>query len=157
MSGLCLCDEEIYSFDVVYLPPANEVWGKVMFLHLSAILFTVERGIPHLGTPPQADPPRQTPPRHILPPSRQTPQGRIPPPETATEAGGTHPTGVHSCILLFLPPVKSIWLNFIGTYFSFHFSIKSGLLQEIITACRDCDAQWKCCQNSPNYPNCWIT
>ena len=43
------------------LPPANEVWGKVMFLHLSVILFTV-----------------------------------------ATEAGGTHPTGMHtwSCIVV---------------------------------------------------------
>ena len=38
------------------LPPANEVWGKVMFLHLFVILFTV-----------------------------------------ATEAGGTHPTGMHTC------------------------------------------------------------
>ena len=28
------------------LPPANEVWGKVIFLHLSAILFTGEGGIP---------------------------------------------------------------------------------------------------------------
>ena len=25
---------------VLLLPPANEVWGKVMFLHLSVILFT---------------------------------------------------------------------------------------------------------------------
>ena len=24
----------------VFLPPANEVWGKVIFLHLSVILFT---------------------------------------------------------------------------------------------------------------------
>ena len=28
----------------VLLPPANEVWGKVMFLHLSVILFTCVRG-----------------------------------------------------------------------------------------------------------------
>ena len=27
-----------------FLPPANEVWGKVMFLHLSVILFTGEGG-----------------------------------------------------------------------------------------------------------------
>ena len=26
---------------ILFLPPANEVWGKVMFLHLSVILFTV--------------------------------------------------------------------------------------------------------------------
>ena len=39
---------------------------------------------------------RQTP----LDPEADTPQepmGRAPPVETATEAGGTHPTGVHSC------------------------------------------------------------
>ena len=27
------------------LPPANEVWGKVMFLHMSAILFIGEAGL----------------------------------------------------------------------------------------------------------------
>ena len=36
-------------------------------------------------------------------PSRQTPhtpgQTSLPPPETATEAGGKHPTGMHSCCL----------------------------------------------------------
>ena len=46
------------------IPPANEVWGKVMFIHRSVILFT---------------------------------GGCTPPPEMATEAGGTHPTGMHSC------------------------------------------------------------
>ena len=25
---------------LIFLPPANEVWSKVMFLHLSVILFT---------------------------------------------------------------------------------------------------------------------
>ena len=64
------------------LPPANEVWGKVIFLHLSVILFT--RGVY---------------------PSMQwvgwrTPPGQTPPGRTATETGGTrvpHPTGMHSC------------------------------------------------------------
>ena len=27
-------------FGVIFLPPANKVWGKVMFLHLCVILFT---------------------------------------------------------------------------------------------------------------------
>ena len=31
------------------LPPANEVWGKVMFLHLSVILFTPPPPTPHPG------------------------------------------------------------------------------------------------------------
>ena len=40
----------------ISLPPANEVWGKVIFLHLSVILFT-GGGVPgkvptRAGTPP---------------------------------------------------------------------------------------------------------
>ena len=54
--------------------PQNEVSGKVMFLHLSVILF--------LGG--GVHPPRQTP-----------------PPETATAADGTHPTGMHSFLIFF--------------------------------------------------------
>ena len=38
------------------LPPANEVWGKVIFLHLSVILFTGGQGVP-----------RQVPPRQVHP------------------------------------------------------------------------------------------
>ena len=34
----------------VLLPPANEVWGKVMFLHLCVILFT--RRVVHTPPPP---------------------------------------------------------------------------------------------------------
>ena len=47
------------------LPPTNEVWGIVMFLHLSVILFTGERSDPlHAGihTPQGRHPPGQTPP-----------------------------------------------------------------------------------------------
>ena len=102
-------------------------WGKVMFLHVSVILFTVG-GIPaclaaglHWGVVSQ----------HALQVSRPTPKGEVegsglgglhahtwgvspgphpggvcvcpsmhwgrPPPMTATAAGGTHPTGMHSC------------------------------------------------------------
>ena len=38
-----------------YLPPANEVWGKVLFLHLSVVLFT--GGLPLGDLPPGALPP----------------------------------------------------------------------------------------------------
>ena len=31
------------------LPPSNEVWGKVIFLHLSVILFTWGVGVPAPG------------------------------------------------------------------------------------------------------------
>ena len=53
----------------LFLPPANEVWGKVMSLQLSLILFTGGGGV-------------------------------HPPPEMSTEAGGTNPTGMHSCIVM---------------------------------------------------------
>ena len=43
------CAGELF---VLLLPPANEVWGKSLFLHLSVILFTVECG---------RHPPRQPP------------------------------------------------------------------------------------------------
>ena len=64
-----------------------------------------------LHPPPKSGthPPRQTPPTPGQTPSRQIhprrhPQGRHhhhphPRPEMATEAGGTHPAGMHSCII----------------------------------------------------------
>ena len=65
-------------------------WGKVVFLHVSVILFT-GRGVclsacwdtilpPGPGTPPGADPPEAV---HA---------GRY-----GQQAGGTHPTGMHTC------------------------------------------------------------
>ena len=51
---------------LVLLRPANEVWGKVMFLHLSVILFIgvgcgrhLPRQTPSWQTPPRADPPKR--------------------------------------------------------------------------------------------------
>ena len=70
----------------VYYRPQRSC-GKVMFLHLSVILFT-GGCLPQcmLGnTPLRADTPRQTPPW-------QTPH-----PPTVTAADGTHPTGMFSC------------------------------------------------------------
>ena len=62
-----------------FLPLANEVWGKVIFLHLSVILSTGGAGGPaHTGSAPGG-----VGWRHL--------------PGTATAAGGTHPTGMHSC------------------------------------------------------------
>ena len=46
---------------------------------------------PRAGTPGSRHPPEQTP----------SPRSR-PPGETATAADGTHPTGMHSCVKLFL-------------------------------------------------------
>ena len=80
------------------LPPANEVWGKVMFLHLSVILFTGggESAPLHAG---------------IHSPGRDTtlgrhPLGRNPLGQTlllpntrgyGEQMGGTHSTGMHTC------------------------------------------------------------
>ena len=100
-SGVQLCSDRAKAnvkmkifFDVCcLLPPANEVWDKVMFLYPSVILFTGGRCLPHCipgYIPPWADPP---PGRHP------------PPPDTmgyGQQASGTHPTGMHSCFLSFL-------------------------------------------------------
>ena len=56
------------------LPPANDIWDKVMFLHLSVILFTGGGVYPSMQWgrhPPDRHPPRQTTP---------PPQGRHPRP-----------------------------------------------------------------------------
>ena len=64
---------------MVYLPPANEVWGKVMFLHLCVILFT--GGLPK----PSAKTPRRPPPADAdLPaPGCRPRRMESPPPDTS--------------------------------------------------------------------------
>ena len=97
-----------------FLPLANEVWGKVMFLHLSVILFTEVGCVSQhaMGQTPQ----RLTPPwqthlgrhpigRHPLgrhPLGRSPRQTPLPPSDTSgygQRAGGTHRTGMHTCFL----------------------------------------------------------
>ena len=76
---------------------ANEVWGKVIFLHLFVILFTGGGGSAsvHAGRSPRRrhPPPRRRPPRGGTPPRRYPPgtelAGRY-----SQCAGGTHPTGM---------------------------------------------------------------
>ena len=77
----------VWIYLVTFLPPANEVWGKVIFLHLSVILFTG-------GGVPGHVPPRVVHPlgRYIpLYTPRQCMLGY------GQQAGGAHPTGMHSC------------------------------------------------------------
>ena len=78
------------------LPPANEVWGKVIFLHLSVILFT-GGGLPQcmLGyhPPGPCNPPKLCTPRPCTPPGTEH-AGRY-----GQRAGGTHPTGMQSCLI----------------------------------------------------------
>ena len=91
----------------LFLPPANEVLGKVIFLHLSVILFTGEvPPVPEAGNPPHRtrDTPHGTMHTHPLPDQRQAPPGSDTPAAAvhagrwAQQAGGTHPTGMQSCI-----------------------------------------------------------
>ena len=108
-------------------------WVKVTFLQASVILSTggvSGRGtpLPWQGDPPAGrhppgsrhPPPRSRPPWDQLPPGadplwdQPPPRDQTPPvkqtPVYGQRAAGTHPTGMHSCFLLFLletPPVLS--------------------------------------------------
>ena len=74
----------------VLLPPANEVWGKVIFLHLSVILFT--GGVPGQVPPRQVHPSRQLPP--VTPLGRYTAPSRYTPaPDRYTLLGRYIPLG----------------------------------------------------------------
>ena len=65
----------------ILLPPANEVWGKVIFLHLSVILFT-RGGLPQcmLGYHPREN----APPRTMHPPGPWTSPGTMHPSPSGT-------------------------------------------------------------------------
>ena len=78
---------------VEYLPPANEVWGKVTFLHLSVILFGgggTWAGTTWASTPPSS---RYTT-RQVHPSGQVHPLGRYPPGQVPPWAG-TSPGQVH--------------------------------------------------------------
>ena len=105
---------ELLSWRLSFLPPQRSC-GKVMFLHLSVILFTrVSATPPH---PLGRQPPRQTPPRadtHLLA-GTPPPPDRHPPVQCMMGYGkqvrGTHPTGMQS----FVPYVQllcSKWLTY---------------------------------------------
>ena len=67
-----------------------------MFLHLCVILFTGVCPPPWMQTPPDADPSGLESP----PPPMQTPSPlhADPSPRYSQQTGGTHPTGMHTCI-----------------------------------------------------------
>ena len=82
------------------LPSADEVWGKVIFLHLFVSLFT-GGGLPQcmLGYPPGPGPPTRPPPGPG-PPRTRHPPGTEHAGRYGQRAGGTHPTGMQSCFLV---------------------------------------------------------
>ena len=75
LSSCCLV---FFKNDHPFLPPANEVWGKVIFLHQSVILSTG-------GVPGQVHP------TGTYTPWASTPQGQVPPPGRYTPRAGTLP------------------------------------------------------------------
>ena len=99
---------------IVLLPPANEVWGKVIFsvacVHRGEYLSRFPPGQVHLpwaGNPPwagtlprQVHPPPGTPPWAATSPQAATPLGTVHAGGYGQQAGSTHPTWMHSCLLL---------------------------------------------------------
>ena len=83
----CLRHLGNFHYLILFLPPANQVWGKVMFLHMSVILFTWGVGSTWAGTP-QAGNPQAGTPLAGTPPSRYTPS-------RYTALAGTPPFQVH--------------------------------------------------------------
>ena len=95
-----------------FLPPAEEVWGKVMFLHLCVILFT-GGGVsptaprcrpPWMQTSPPPGfgrPPGCRPPGSGRPPQMQTPLGlgRHPPPPPIRSTSGRYASYWHAYLL----------------------------------------------------------
>ena len=75
------------------LPPANEVWGKVMFLHLS-VNHSVHRGRGVMMPLPVMD---STPSWTATPPPPTAPH-----PLLSQHMGSTHPIGMLSFLFLFI-------------------------------------------------------
>ena len=81
------------------LPPANEVWGKVMFLQTSVILLT-GGGLPQCMLAYYPTPPEQTPPPdQAHPPRAEPPPGAEHAGRYGQRVGGTYPTGMQSCFI----------------------------------------------------------
>ena len=114
------------------LPPANEVWGKVIFLHLSVILFTGRGALPQCmldttslgpGTPPGAD----------IPLGVDTPQSRHPlqsrhPPAQCMLGDTANKRAVRillECILVFMCEQRTKLRSTRGIFF---FRIKDGTI-----------------------------
>ena len=75
---------------IVFLPPANEVWGKVIFSE-ACVKNSVYGGVPGQGVPG---------PGGAWSVGCLVSGGCVEIPPTTTAVGGTHPTGMHSCFQL---------------------------------------------------------
>ena len=70
----------------------------------------LDQAPPGAGTPWSRHPPEQAPPAADTPQNRHPPRAGTPR-QMATVADGTHPTGMHSCLLLCLNFSKIIFLK----------------------------------------------
>ena len=93
--------------DVLLLPSANEVWGKVMFSQMS-----VHRGMGVcLWAHPPPDPEAHPQPKGPPPPGPRDIPLDIPTPCThihGQQTGGKHPTGMLSCLLVRNPTSSGV-------------------------------------------------
>ena len=104
-----------FCWNVIFTGRKRSLWRLCFYTCLSVILFT--GGSTWAGTPPRAGtPPGRYTPWQVHPPAG-TPHGRYNPPWAGThprqcmlgygqQAGGTHPTGMHSCFLFY--PIHGI-------------------------------------------------
>ena len=88
-----------HNSELLLWPPANEVWGKVTFLHLS-VSHSVHGGCYEVTSCYGQHPPRRT--TSPLPRTAHThPQSTTHPLDSTNpgqQAGGTNPTGMLSCL-----------------------------------------------------------
>ena len=118
-----------YKWTVSHIYRPQRSWAKVMFLQASVILST--GGVclsacwdtttpPRADTPPGpfppiADTPVQQPPLEQTPPKTNPPGPDTPPgkqtPGYSQRAAGTHPTGMHSCVVIDLHQLHIKVLN----------------------------------------------
>ena len=83
-----------------FLPPANEVWGKVIF-SVACVKNSVHRG-EYLGRyTPQSGTPMQVHPQQVHFLGRYTSPGAVHAGKYRQQAGGTHPTGMHSSFFFY--------------------------------------------------------
>ena len=133
------------------LPPTNEVWGKVIFLHLSVILFTgggTWAGTPWTGTPPWAGTPpgrytpwAGTPPGQVHPPGRYTPWAGTPPSRYTLPWAGTPPPAMHAGIRSTSGRYTSYWNAFLFKNKSY-LPIQCGVNSSVQTASEKCNHSW---------------
>ena len=121
----------------LYLPPANEVWSKAMFLHLS-VSHSVHRRVFGEGVVVRGC--RRHPTPRGRQPSctqRQTPPAPAPEADTPLDPEGqwsTHPTGLHSCFGVY---VTQLWWSFGLVFFDHGFLMQQECLSVMLYVISD--------------------